>query len=374
LAIVNPMPTLAGSLVAPAANTEQERLVAERAGLVVTGAEPLNCETPASALGGEVTPTAQFYRRNHFSVPVLDAATWRLAVSGMVDRPQSLSLHELRKLPAETAVVTLECAGNGRSQFRPPTQGVQWTVGAVGTAEWTGARLADVLRAAGIIPGALEVIFGGADRGRVDGSRRSIPFERSLTVADALECGALLAYEMNGRPLPARHGYPVRLVVPGWYAVASVKWLTDIRVVDKPFDGFFQAAQYVYDRNRGATAFSEPVRLQQVRALITRPASGQRLSGGALGVRGVAWSGAAPIERVEVSVAAGPWQKARLVGMAPPSSWQQWEFLATGLEPGEVSLRARASDLAGNVQPERPEWNRLGYGGNFVHDVRVLLR
>ena len=376
MAIGNTEPMIYGNGAAPAADPEQERLVAARAGLVVNGPGPgpLNCETPPSALGGEVTPTARFYRRNHFPIPVLDAATWRLAVTGTVERPLSLSSHELRRLPAETMAVTLECAGNGRAQFRSPTPGVQWDVGAVGTAEWTGARLADVLGRAGIRRAAREVIFGGADRGTVDGSSRPIRFERSLTVADALESGSLLAYAMNGRPLPARHGYPLRLVVPGWYAIASVKWLTDIRVVEEPFDGFFQATHYVYERDRGSATAAEPVRLQQVRALITRPGSGQELACGGLIIRGVAWSGAAPIERVDVSVAGGPWQKARLVGLAAAHGWQQWEFLATGLEPGEVIIRARATDLAGQVQPERPEWNRLGYGANFIHEVRVLLR
>jgi DMSO/TMAO reductase YedYZ molybdopterin-dependent catalytic subunit len=368
------MPMIAPNRAASVANPEQERLAAVQAGLVVNGAEPLNCETPVTGLGGDVTPTARFYRRNHFPIPVLDEAAWRLGIGGMVDRPLSLSLTELTQLPAETMVVTLECAGNGRAQFRPPTPGVQWGVGAVSTARWTGARLADVLERAGIRRGAREVIFGGADGGTVDGSPRPIRFERSLTVADALESGALLAYAMNGQPLPARHGYPVRLVVPGWYAVASVKWLTHIRVVEAPFEGFFQAVHYVYERGRGGTTAAEPVRLHQVRALITRPCSGQQLACGGLVVRGVAWSGAAPIERVEVSVAGGPWQTARLVGVAAAHGWQPWEFLATGLEPGEVSIRARATDLAGQVQPEQPEWNRLGYGANFIHEVPLLLR
>jgi DMSO/TMAO reductase YedYZ molybdopterin-dependent catalytic subunit len=179
---------------------------------------------------------------------------------------------------------------------------------------------------------------------------------------------------MNDQPLPARHGYPLRLVVPGWYAVASVKWLTDIRVTDEPFGGFFQATHYVYERNRDGRTVAEPVRLQQVRAVITRPGTGQELAGGALIVRGVAWSGAAPIERVEVSVAGGPWQKARLVGLAAAHGWQQWEFLAVGLGPGEVSIRARATDLAGQVQPEQPEWNRRGYAANFIHEIRATLR
>jgi DMSO/TMAO reductase YedYZ molybdopterin-dependent catalytic subunit len=377
MTIANLPPMTRGSGAAPTvptADPEQERLVAAQAGLVVHGAEPLNCETPPADLGREVTPTARFYRRNHFPIPVLHDAAWRLDIGGMVHRSLRLSLHQLTQLPAETMVVTLECAGNGRAMFEPPTPGVQWGPGAVSTAEWTGPRLADVLERAGIQPGAREVIFSGADRGTVDGSPQPIRFERSLSVADALASDALLAYAMNGQPLSARHGYPLRLVVPGWYAVASVKWLSDIRVVAEPFSGFFQAEHYVYEWDRGGTAVAEPVRLQQVRALITRPASGQELSCGGLIIRGVAWSGAAPIVRVEVSVDAGRWQKARLVGEPAAYGWQQWEFLASGLQPGEASIRARATDLAGRVQPERPEHNRLGYAANFIHEVRVLLR
>ena len=357
------------------ADLERERLAAARAGLVVHQAEALNCETPPGDLGEDLTPTVRFYRRSHFPIPVLDPAAWRLGVGGMVHRPLSLSLPELIRLPAETLAVTLECAGNGRALQRPPAPGVQWGPGAVGTAEWTGPRLADVLARAGIRPGACEVIFGGADQGQAaDGSPRSIRFERSLPVRDALESGALLAYAMNGQPLPVRHGYPLRLVVPGWYAVASVKWLTDIRVVAEPFDGFFQAVHYVYDWDRGGHGTPEPVREMQVRALITRPCAGQELPAGGVIVRGVAWSGAAPVARVEVSVAGGPWRKARLIGAPAAHGWQQWEFLASGLGPGEVTVRARATDLAGRIQPDRPEWNRLGYGTNFIHEVRVLAR
>jgi DMSO/TMAO reductase YedYZ molybdopterin-dependent catalytic subunit len=356
------------------ADLESERLIAAQAGLAVHRTESLNCETPPAALGADVTPTAQFYRRNHFPLPVLDEAAWRLDVVGMVQQPLSLSLHELTQLPAETAVVTLECAGNGRRLFRPSATGVQWGLGAVGTAAWTGPLLADVLARAGIQRGAREVIFGGADRGLVDGVPHPIRFERSLSVHDALESGALLAYAMNGQPLSVRHGYPLRLVVPGWYAVASVKWLTDIRVIAEQFGGFFQSQDYVYEWNRGGTGVREPVSLQQVRALITRPAAGQELSCGGVIVRGVAWSGAAPIARVEVSVADGPWQKVRLVGSPAAHGWQQWEFLASGLRPGEVRFRARAFDLAGRSQPEQPEWNRRGYAANFIHEVGVRLR
>jgi DMSO/TMAO reductase YedYZ molybdopterin-dependent catalytic subunit len=374
MAIGNLIWVSSGSRTGLTADPSQERLTATQAGLVVHQAESLNCETPPALLGGDVTPTAQFYRRSHFPMPLLDETAWRLDVGGMVRQPLSLSLHDLTQLPAETAVVTLECAGNGRTLFRPQAPGVQWAFGAVGTAEWTGPLLADVLARAGIERGACEVIFGGADLGTVEASPDPIRFERSLPVRDALESGALLAYAMNGHPLPVRHGYPLRLVVPGWYAVASVKWLTDIRVVADPFDGFFQNTHYVYEWDRRGTGAREPIRLQQVRAVITRPATGQELACGTVTVRGVAWSGAAPVARVDVSVADGPWQKARLVGVPSAHGWQQWEFLASGLAPGETRIRARAADMAGRVQPEQPEWNRLGYAANFIHEVRALLR
>jgi DMSO/TMAO reductase YedYZ molybdopterin-dependent catalytic subunit len=373
MTILNLGPARAGDRAAPWADTRHERQIAAQEGLLVHQAESLNCETRPADLGGEVTPTARFFRRSHFPLPVLDESAWRLAVGGLVQRTLSLSLPELTRLPAQTMPVTLECAGNGRDRFQPPTPGVQWKGGAVGTAEWTGARLADVLDLAGIGPGAREIIFSGADRGTVDGEPGEIRFERSLTVRDALESDALLAYAMNGQPLPVRHGYPLRLVVPGWYAVASVKWLTGIRLTGDPFDGYFQTTHYVYD-NGGAR---EPVRLQKIRSVITRPGDGQPLPVGAVIVRGVAWSGAAPIARVEVSVSDGPWQKARLVGTPGAHGWQQWEFLASGLGPGETRIRSRAVDLAGGVQPEppeQPEWNGLGYGANFVHEVRVRLR
>jgi DMSO/TMAO reductase YedYZ molybdopterin-dependent catalytic subunit len=355
----------------PVADPERERLIAAQAGLTVHETEALNCETPLHLLGAEVTPTAQFYRRNHFPVPVLDPATWRLAVGGLVDRALRLSLPELTRSSAETTTITLECAGNDRARFEPPTPGVPWGSGAVGTAEWTGPRLADVLALAGVRDAAREVICSGADQGPVDGQAHPVRFERSMSVRDAVCSGAVLAYAMNGEPLAARHGYPLRLVVPGWYAAASVKWLTEIRVTDKPFDGYFQSVDYMYDAGDGP---ARPVRLQQVRALITRPATGQEMPGGAVIVRGVAWSGAAPVDRVEVSVAGGPWQKARLAGVAHAHGWQPWELVLTGLPSGEVGIRARARDLSGAVQPDRPERNRSGYEANFIHEITLTIR
>ncbi len=180
---------------------------------------------------------------------------------------------------------------------------------------------------------------------------------------------------MNGESLPKEHGYPLRLIVPGWYAVASVKWLTDIEVTSTPFDGFFQTNRYVYEwHQEDGTTQIEPVRLQQVRALITEPGADAELAVGDTTVRGIAWSGAAPISAVEVSIGGGPWQAARLVGERRRHSWQWWELSTRLEEPGRTAIRARATDLAGRTQPERARWNRLGYGGNAIQIVTVQVR
>ena len=345
------------------------------AGLVVHGTDPLNCETSIPALiGGVVMPNARFYVRNHFQTPRLDPVSWRLEIKGLVERPLRVSLRDLHNMRSETLVVTLECAGNGRSAFDPPADGEQWQLGAVSTAEWTGVPLAEILDRAGLTPEALEIVFRGADQGNVGDAADPIRFERSLPVTDAGHPGSLLAYAMNGEPLPLEHGYPLRLIVPGWYAVASVKWLTEIEAIGAPFTGFFQAQRYVYETPRNGAVAREPVRLQHVRSVITQPSAGQQVTAGDLVVRGVAWSGAAPIDNVEVSIGRGPWQNARLIGQRHRHSWQWWELLTRIDNPGETTLRARATDLAGRTQPERPHWNRLGYGGNAVQNVRLLVR
>jgi DMSO/TMAO reductase YedYZ molybdopterin-dependent catalytic subunit/rhodanese-related sulfurtransferase len=344
-------------------------------GLVVHRARPLNCETSIPALiGGVVMPNARFYVRNHFETPRLDPVSWRLEVRGLVERPVRLSLRDLHNMRSETLVATLECAGNGRSGFDPPAEGEQWQLGAVSTAEWTGVPLAEILDRAGVRPEAVEIVFRGADQGNVGEAGDPIRFERSLPVTDAGHPGSLLAYAMNGEPLPLEHGYPLRLIVPGWYAVASVKWLTEIEVINSPFTGFFQAKRYIYETRRNGTVAREPVRLQQVRSVITQPSAGQQVTVGDVVVRGVAWSGAAPIDTVEVRIGSGPWQNARLVGQQHRHSWRWWELLTRIDSPGETTLRARATDLAGRTQPERPRWNRLGYGGNAVQSVPLLIR
>jgi DMSO/TMAO reductase YedYZ molybdopterin-dependent catalytic subunit len=344
------------------------------AGLVVHRAHPLNCETSLPALlGGVVMPNAHFYVRNHFHIPRIDADSFQLTVGGLVERPLQLSLRELQNMRSQSLVVTLECAGNSRTLFEPAIEGEQWNLGAVSTAEWTGVPLAEVLDRTGVRSGAREVLFRGADGGSLSGHAAPIRFERSLTLDQARYAEALLAYAMNGEPLPVRHGYPLRLIVPGWYAVASVKWLNEIELLEQPFAGLYQADKYWYEWEREAGVVREPVTLQRVRALIIEPATDAKLHCGELAIRGVAWSGAAPIARVEVSVGSGSWQEARLVSERRRHSWQWWELILHLSEPGFIRLRARATDFAGHTQPERAQWNRLGYGNNGIHEVALRV-
>ncbi len=360
------MPTLDRGGV-PAVDPEEACQAALDAGLVVHRAHPLNCETSIPALiGGVVMPNAHFYVRNHFQIPDLDASTWRLEVNGVVERPLTLSLSQLRALQSDTRVVTLECAGNGRSMLDPSVPGEQWGLGAVSTAEWTGVPLIEVLDRAGVKQSARSVVFRGADSGTVEGRKGTDRFERSLEIDQVGDAGALLAFAMNGEALPVQHGYPLRLIVPGWYAVASVKWLTHIEVTGEPFDGYFQVDKYHVD--------GEPVTLQHVRSLIVEPGPDQAVDRGDVAIRGVAWSGAAPIARVDVSVDGGQCQQATLVGDRHRHRWQWWELATRFEEAGVRSVRARATDLAGRVQPDRGRWNRLGYGNNAIQEARITVR
>ena len=340
-------------------------------GMVVHRADPLNCETSIPALiGGVVMPNARFYVRNHFATPELDGAAWRLEVGGLVERPISLSLRDLTRMRSEARVVTLECAGNGRFTLDPPVPGESWRLGAVSTAEWTGVPLVEVLDRVGILPGGREIVFRGADRGSVESGPADIAFERSLSVDAAFDAQALLAYAMNGEPLPTQHGYPVRLIVPSWYGVASVKWLVAIDVVDHDFTGYYQQDRYWFEYPDGTR---EPVALQRVRALVTDPTDGDVVPAGETAIRGVAWSGAAAISRVEVSIADGRWQDARLVGDRRRHGWQWWELITRLEEIGPTSIRARATDLAGRTQPEVTGWNEWGYGNNAVQRTTVKV-
>lgn len=369
-----------GEVEVPRASTRAAAMVdpqqacrdAVDAGLIVHRVHPLNCETDLGALiGGAVMPNARFYVRNHFHIPRLDSAAWRLDVRGKVGRKLSLSLPELRSMRSQTVVATLECAGNGRSRFRPTTAGEQWRLGAVSTAEWTGVPVSALLERCRPRTAASELVFRGADAGAVLGACDRVRYERSLSLDEAARSEALLAYAMNGEPLPVHHGYPLRLIVPGWFAMASVKWLTEIELIDREFTGHFQTETYQYETRSGAR---EPVTRQNVRSLIVEPIAGERRRRGALTIRGVAWSGHAPVRRVEVCVDRGPWMDASLIGESTRHAWRWWELFVRIEHAGAINLRARATDESGRTQPDRAPWNRIGYGNNAIQDIVVDVR
>jgi DMSO/TMAO reductase YedYZ molybdopterin-dependent catalytic subunit len=364
-------PTLAAEVI----EAEEVSRIARDAGLVVHSVEPLNCETPIEQLGrSTVISSRRFYIRSHFPIPKLDADTYRLKIGGLVHRPLSLSLNDLYNLRAQSLTIALECAGNGRALFDKPVKGEKWALGAVGAADWTGVPLMDVLERAGVKNAAREVLFRGADGGALDGHSEPIRFERSLSIDQVRRPGRLLAYLMNGLPLPVQHGYPVRLLVADWYGMASVKWLTEIQLIGRPFAGHYQVQEYCYEWEVNGQVIREPATLQRVRALITEPVANQKVACGELVVRGLTWSGMAPVAQVEVSLENGPWQQAHLVGHARPHSLMPWEATTRVDEPGPVTIRARATDLAGHTQPEAAPWNRGGYGNNAFHRVQVVFR
>jgi DMSO/TMAO reductase YedYZ molybdopterin-dependent catalytic subunit len=292
-------------------------------------------------------------------------------VRGLVRHHLTLTLPDIRKLPSRSLVATLECAGNGRALLDPPVDGEPWQLGAVGTAEWTGVPLIEVLDRAGIATAAREVVFRGIDHSTAR-SRSEEPqrYERSLQMETAQDPDVLLAYAMNGEPLSPNHGFPLRLVVPGWYGMASVKWLGEITVSDHPFRGYFQTERYIVEPAGEGRGTPEPLARTRVRAIITEPERGDVVRRGELVVRGYAWSGYGEIARVEVDVGSG-WRVARLLDEPQPYAWRRWELTTRVDRGGRLALRARATDASGNTQPERPVWNRLGYANNAVQTVQI---
>ena len=355
--------------------TVADDLDAARAALVMINPAPYNAEAPPAALAGPVTPTELHYVRSNFAVPAHDGT---LEISGAVGKPTTLTLDDLRAMPAHEHTVTLECAGNGRLDMRPLPTGEPWGDYAVSTARWTGALLHEVLAQVEPAEQGVDVRFEGADHGSYhlqailpDTDQDNLTFIRALPLAHVADpaSGILIAYEMNGKPLGADHGAPFRLIVPHWYAVASVKWLKHIDVLTEPYTGEFQTGHYIYqwpDRPH------EPVSLMRVRARITDPAPGSTIGLGAYTVHGKAWSGTGPVTRVDVSLTGeGEWQPAHLEPARSGYHWQDWTFNWDTNDVGRHTLRARATDAAGNVQPDRPPWNRLGYGNNAIEVIYI---
>jgi DMSO/TMAO reductase YedYZ molybdopterin-dependent catalytic subunit len=339
--------------------------------LVVVKPTPLNAETPTPALAAGVTPSRHVYVRSNFEHPRLEGDAHRIMVGGAVRAAFALTVDELHALPMRTVVATMECAGNDRSSMRPPPPGELWRSGAVSTAGWTGVPLASVLERAGVSADSAEILVEGADAGVRDDAAGPVTFGRALPLANAFHPDTLLALAMNDEPLTPPHGAPVRLIVPGWYGMASVKWVTRIEALTVPYRGYFQTKRYVYE---GASS-SHPVTRMQVKSMIIAPDDGAVVAGARLKVWGWAWSGTAPITRVEVAIGGGDtWCDAHLGAPASEHAWTPWELDRELPSPGRYALRSRATDGTGAVQPNEAPWNRHGYGNNAVRTVIIDVR
>lgn len=335
-----------------------------------------NHSMPLEALHYAITPLGLHYLLIHFDIPSVDADAYELAVGGHVHKPLRLTLQDLKSRPATTLAVTLECAGNGRARLSPRPLSQPWLGEAVGTAEWTGTSLRSLLDEARAKKGAAEVVFTGLDRGAQGGIDQF--YERSLSLPDAMRDEVLLVYAINGQPLPPQHGFPVRLIVPGWYGMTQVKWLRSITVTDRPFEGYQQATAYHFRTVQGEAGV--PVTRMLPRALMVPPGVPDFMSRtrfvapSTQVVEGRAWSGGAPITRVDFSSDGGrSWSAAGLEDAPSPYAWRRWTARWDATRPGEYELCARASDSAGNVQPLEQSWNLEGVQNNAVQRVRVVV-
>jgi DMSO/TMAO reductase YedYZ molybdopterin-dependent catalytic subunit len=347
----------------------------EGIGLDELGLAARNHGLPLEALRYDITPAGLHYLLVHYDIPAVDPATFALVVDGAVGTPLRLTLSDLRARERVTMPVTLECAGNGRARLHPRPVSQPWLVEAVGTAAWTGTPLAPLLREAGLDASTVDVVFTGADHG----IERGVPqdYQRGLPVAAAMRDEVLLAYEMNGAPLPVQHGFPVRLVVPGWYGMASVKWLHRITAAPRPFDGFQNAVAYRLKQDAGESG--EPVTRIRPRALMIPPGHPDFMSRvrfvapGVHELSGRAWSGQAEVTRVEVSVDGGQsWVEASLEPALGPWAWRGWRTQWTVTGPGRYELLVRATDATGDVQPVDQPWNTQGMANNMAQRVEVV--
>jgi sulfite oxidase len=344
-------------------------------GMILRSLRFFDLEMPMEYLNSWITPLPHFFVRNHMHEPsTLDAAEWRLSIGGEVERPVSLSLAELAKFPSHSVTNTLECAGNGRGFQLPRVPGVQWQRGAVGTARFTGARLRDVLERAGVKTTGKHVMFHGLDEvpGKVP------PFIRSIPIEKAMDADTLIAKQMNGAALAKHHGYPARALVPGWIGAASCKWLAEIKVLEKEFEGNFMSPGYRMPNQPGKPG--EAVKPEDthaitalgVKSVIASPSDGATIKGRAVQVHGAAWAGEADVSRVEVSTNSGAtWNPAELGKEQARYAWRLWSYAWKPSKSGDFVVMSRATDSQGRVQPSSAVWNPSGYLYNAVDQVKV---
>jgi len=354
---------------------EQSVYIPGEAGLIVRSERFFDLETPSEFFDSWITPVPRFFVRNHMHEPAtLEASSWQLSVGGEVEKPLTLTLADLQKMTSHSVTNTLECAGNGRAFVQPHVPGIQWQKGAVGTAKFSGPRLRDVLQRAGVKETGKHVMFRGLDEvpGKVP------PFIRSIPIEKALDDDTLVALQMNGAAIPKHHGFPARTLVPGWVGAASCKWLSEIKVLEKEFDGNFMKPGYRmpnHPLNPGDALNvedSHAITALKVKSLIASPADGSSVKSRALTIRGAAWAGEADIAKVEVSTDEGAtWQSAQLGHDQAKYAWRLWNYRWKAPKPGDYTILSRATDMQGRVQPATAEWNPSGYLNNTIDRVRV---
>ena len=336
---------------------------------------PLNLETPLELLTDYLTPNDLFFVRSHWIPRMPDLKTWRLTVDGEVKKPLKLSLADLKKMPLAETTCVLQCAGNGRGLQNPPMPGVQWRYGAVGNALWRGVRVKDVLDRAGVNAGAAHLHTFGSD----DPPGKVPPFQRSIEMEKSLD-DCILAWEMNGVPLPPQHGAPLRLIVPGWAGDHWMKWLVRLSPQKAPQSGFYMDTAYRWPLNPGApgVAFKpeemKPLTELAVKSNITTAPKAVTMRG-IYDIRGFAFSGAPDIAKVEISDENGAtWKAAQLDARHSPHAWRLWHYRWTPAKPGRATLLARATDSRGATQPRETVWNQSGYLFNGWHSVDIEVK
>jgi sulfite oxidase len=361
--------TAASLLGGPASASDE----ANQSRMIVRSPRPEDLEMPLDGFEEWLTPIDRFYVRCHSYTPTVNLSEWKLKIEGLVDHPATLSMQDLRKLPRVEMAGVLECAGSGRSFYQPRVAGTQWAYGGVGNARWTGVRLKDVLQRAGIKESAQHILCDGADvpLGKMP------DFQRTIPVAKALHPDTLLAYEMNGRSLSVEHGFPLRVVAPGWAGDSWVKWLQRIEVLDHEFDGFWMKTAYRHPAQPVApgTAVDPkdmiPVADLKVKSVIASPDGWAQP--GAVRIQGKAWSNSSPVSTVDVSTDGGQtWMPAKLGGPQSKYGWRNWER-SWKAGAGEYTLIARATNVAGQTQPLNEEWNPSGYLWNVAQSIKVVI-
>lgn len=342
--------------------------------LITKTLAPENQETPINFITGDIVGSNLFYRRNHFSYPHFTSLFYFLLIDGLVHTPRTFSLQEIYSLPSKTIKVVLECSGGKRELFEPKVFGEQWGKGAISQGIWKGVSLRTLLQDTGLIDSAKEVVFESYDYGQRSDSNQIWNFSRSLSIEKSLDPDTIIAYEYNNQSIPFKHGFPLRLIVPGWYAMASVKWIKKITVIDKKFEGPFQAIDYVYYPSKENDSGKFPVTTINVNSTIQYPLNMQLLHTGIYEINGIAWTGKGIITKVEISLDDGQtWDTCQLTSTSEKYTWIPWIYKWKVEKKGEYTIKSKATDSHGNVQPMEPFWNRKGYGYNAIDSIKVKV-